>query len=86
MYGLLTDAELFDDCTVSFNIVFLKVSEKVSSVTYHLEKTAIGMAILRVNLLVSIELDDSGGEERNLYLGRACVTLVNCVVLHNLLL
>ena len=50
MYALLTDAELFDYSAVSFNIILLQISQQVSSVTYHFKKTAIGMAILRVNL------------------------------------
>lgn len=86
MYVLLTYAELFNDSAVSFNIVLLKIGKKVSSVTYHFKKTAIGMAILRVNLQVSVKLIDSGGKQSNLYLRRTGVALMNGILLHNLLL
>ena len=36
----VTDAELCDKCTVLVNILLVDVSKKVSSVTYHLEKTS----------------------------------------------
>ena len=86
MYGLLTDSELFDDSTVSFNIVFLQISQKVSSVTYHFKKAAVRMAILRVNLKVSVKLVDSGGEKSYLHLRRTGVSLMNGIIGNNLLL
>ena len=86
MYRLLTDSELFDDSTVSFNIVFLQISQKVSSVTYHFKKAAVRMAILRVNLKVSVELVDSGGEKSYLHLRRTGVSLMNGIIGNNLLL
>lgn len=86
MYGLLTDSELFDDGTVSFNIVFLQISQKISSVTYHFKKATVRMAILRVNLKVSVKLIDSGGEKSYLHLRRTGVSLMNGIVGNNLLL
>ena len=37
---LLTDTESCDDCTISFDVVLLKVCEKVSSLTNHHVKAA----------------------------------------------
>ena len=39
-HGLLTQSELFDDRTVTVDILLLKIVEKVSSVTYHLEESS----------------------------------------------
>ena len=86
MYGLLTDSELFDDSTVSFNIVFLQISQKVSSVTYHFKKAAVRMAILRVNLKVSVKLVDSGGEKSYLHLRKSGFSLMKGIIDNNLLL
>lgn len=86
MYGLLTDAELFDDSAVSFNIVLLKISQKVSSVTYHFEKTAVRMAVLRISLEVYVKLVDAVGEKSYLHLRRTGVTLVNGIIIDDLLL
>lgn len=37
---LFTKTELLNDCTVSFDIGFLKVCEEVTSVTYHFKKAS----------------------------------------------
>ena len=81
MYALLTDAELFDYSAVSFNIVLLQISQQVSSVTYHLQKTTAGVVILLVNLDVFGELVDSLSENSDLNLRRTCVVLVKAVSL-----
>ena len=70
---LLTETELFDYCTVSVNILLLEISEKVASVTNHLEKTSSGVVIVLVDLQVSVKIVDSLSENSNLNLGRTCV-------------
>lgn len=35
----VTDTKLFDKSTVSLNVLVVKIYKKVSSVTYHLQKT-----------------------------------------------
>jgi hypothetical protein len=65
----ITDAELCNKCTVSFNILLVKIREKVSSVTNHLKKTAARMIILLVNLQMLCELVDSVCKNCNLNLG-----------------
>ena len=37
---LLTDTQLFDSSSISFDILLLEVVEKISSLTDHLEQTA----------------------------------------------
>ncbi len=86
MRGLLTDAELFDDSTVSFNIVLLKISQQVSSVADHFEKAAVGMAVFRISLEVDIELIDTVGEKRYLNLRGTGIALVNGIIGNDLLL
>ena len=81
--ALLTQAELLNDSTVSFDVFLLKVCKKVSSVTYHLKKTAAAVVILVVSLEVLVERVDSVCENRDLYLGRTCVSLVCSVSFNN---
>ena len=83
---LLSDMELFDDSSVSFNVNFLEVVEKVSSVTYHLEKSTTAVVILVVVLEVLCKIVDSVCENRDLYLGRTCVAFVCSVLFNNCLL
>ena len=83
---LLSDSELFDDCAVTLNIDLLEVSEKVSSVTYHLEKSATAVMVLVVGLEVLCEVVDAVCEKRDLNLRRSCVTLVGLVLVDNCLL
>ena len=37
---LLSQTQLFDDCTVAIDVLLLQVAQKVSSVTNHLEKAS----------------------------------------------
>ena len=37
---LLSESEFFDDCAVALDVFLLEISEKISSVTDHLEKTS----------------------------------------------
>ena len=42
---LLSDSQFFNQCTVSFDIGFLQVIQKTTSLTYHFQKTSSGMMI-----------------------------------------
>ena len=84
--NLLSDVQLLDDSTVSLDVDLLEVAEKISSVTYHLKKTATAVEVLVVVLEVRVEVVDAVCEERDLNLGRACVALVSSVLLNNCLL
>ena len=83
---LLTDAESFDNRTVSFNVVLEKVVKELSSLTDHLLHTSAGVVVLRISLEVLGELGDPFGENSDLNFGRTGVTFVNCEGLDDVLL
>ncbi len=82
MNVLLSQTELADDCTVTLDVYLLQVVEQVSSVTDHLLQTATAVEVLLVGLQVHGQIVDAGGQNRNLNLGRACVSFVGCVLLN----
>lgn len=79
MCSLLSDVELLDDGTVSFDIYLLKITEEVSSVTNHFKETATAVVVVVVVLEMLLETVDSVCKNSDLNLGRSCVTLVNSV-------
>ena len=85
VWVLLSDAELFDDRTVAVDILLDEVVEKVSSVTYHFQKTAAGMMVVLVVFEVLGKGVDTVCENGNLYLGRTGITLMRLVFINNLL-
>ena len=58
---LLSQTELFDNGTVTVNILLLKIVEKVSSVTDHLQQTASGVMVVVVVAQMLGERVDTGG-------------------------
>lgn len=66
---LLSETELCNHCTVSFDIVLLEVCKEVSSVTDHFEKAASGMMILFVDFKMLVEVVYSLCENSDLNLG-----------------
>ena len=83
---LLSQAELFNDSSVSFDIYLLEVVEKISSVTNHLEETTAAVIVLVVALEVLGKVRNSVSKNCDLNLGRSCVTLVDGVLFNNCLL
>jgi len=77
---LSSQTELCDDRTVAFDIVLLEVAEKVTSMTYHLVQTAAAVMVLLVCLQVLSESVDSVSQDRDLYFGGSCVTVMNLVL------
>ena len=73
---LLSEAELSNDCTVSFDIDLLEIVKKASSLANHLEKAAARMMVLVVASEVLCEVVDSACENSDLNFGRTCVTFV----------
>ena len=86
LWQLLSDVKLFDNSAVTLDIDLHQIVKKVSSVTNHLEKTAAAVVILVVHLEVLGEGVDAIGKDRDLNLGRTCVTLVGLVLVDNCLL
>jgi repressor of nif and glnA expression len=80
---LLTETELIDYSTVSVDVLLLEISEKVTSVTYHLEKTSSGVVVVLVGLEVSGKIVDSSCKDSDLDLRRSCVIFVGSVSLDN---
>ena len=80
---LLTDTESRDDGAVSLNVDRGQIVEQRAALTDHLEEAAAGVMILLVDLQVLGEVVDALGKQSDLYLGRACVTLVSSVLLHD---
>ncbi len=85
-FNLLSDVQLLDDSAVTLDIDLLKVCEKVSSVTDHLEKSAAAVVVLVVSLEVLGESVDAIGKDRDLNLGRTGVALVGLVLVDDCLL
>ena len=80
---LLTDTESCDDRTISLNVDLDEIVEQRTALTDHLEEAAAGVMILLVDLEVLGQVVDSLGEQRDLNLGRTCVTLVSSILLHD---
>ena len=86
MQLLLSQTELFNDSSVSFDVHLLKVVKKISSVTNHLEEAATAVVILMIALQVLSEVSDSVSKNCDLNLGRAGVAFVDGVLFNNCLL
>ena len=80
---LLSETELFNDRTVAVDVSLLKVTEKVSSVTNHLQHTAAAVMVLVVSLEVLGKVLDSVGQKCDLNLGRTCVAFVSGIFFDN---
>lgn len=78
---LLSETELLNDGAVAIDVLLLEIVQKIAALTYHLKKTAARVVVVVVEFQVLGEVGNSLGENGDLYLGRACVTLVCCVSL-----
>ena len=83
---LFTQTELFDDGTISFDILLCQVSQQILSVANHLEQTALRMEILRILLHVLGQHVDAVGENSDLHFGRTGVVFASSVLGNDLLL
>ncbi len=84
--NLLSESELLNYCAVTLNIGVLEILEKVTSLTYHLEKSAAAVEVLLVVSEMRVEVVDSLGENSDLNLRRTCVALVHSVSENDFLL
>ena len=80
---LLTDTESGDDRTISLDVDLDQIVEQRTALTDHLEEAAAGVMMLLVDLEVLGQVVDPLGKERDLNLGRTCVTLVSSILLHD---
>ena len=83
MDKLLTDTQLRDGGAVAFDIFFHQVVEQIAAAANHFEQTSAGMVVVLVNLQVLVEVVDSSGENRDLYLWGTGVAFVGCIVYNN---
>ena len=85
-FGLLSQAKLFDDITVTVDILLLQICKKVSSVTYHLEKSSTAVVVLVILFQMLGKIVDSACENSNLYFRRPSVFLIGAIALNDTLL
>ena len=83
---LFTKSELLDNRSVAVDVYLLEIAEKAASLTDHLQQTSAAVVVFFVLLQMLGERVDPCGEDRDLYLGGACVALVDRVLLNNALL
>lgn len=83
---LLSQTELFDDGTVTGDVLLLEIVEKVSSVTDHLQKASSRVMVVVVGAQMLGERVDTGGQNGDLNLGRTGVAFVRMVLFDDLLL
>ena len=83
MCFLLTDAELCDSCAVSFDVLLLEVSKKVSSAATHLEHTSAGMMVVFVNFQMFCQVVDTASQDSNLNFRRASIGSVIAILFDN---
>jgi hypothetical protein len=77
---LFSDIESCDNGAVTLDIDLHQILEQISSASDHLEQTATAVIVVVVSLKMLVESVDPAGEDRNLYFGRAGVTLAGGVL------
>ena len=72
---LLAQAQLGDQCTISFDIGALQVVEQTTTLTNHQQQAAAGVVVLLVHLQMLVQVVDAGGQQSDLNLRRASFLL-----------
>ena len=78
--ALLSETQLCNDSTISFDILLLEVTKEVTSLTDHLKKTSSGMMVILVDLEMFGQVVDLTGKDSYLYLGRTGIVLAELVL------
>ena len=65
---LLTETKLCYDSTVTLDVLHLKVSEKITSVTDHLKQATTRMMVIMIGLQMLVKLVDATGKNSYLHL------------------
>ena len=71
---LLAQAECLDDGTIAFDVNFVEIVEQTATLTYQLSQRTGRDVVLAVLLHVLCQVGDAISEQRNLALGRPCVS------------
>ncbi len=83
---LLSEVQLLDDCTIAVDVNLLQITEEITSVTDHLQKTAAAVVVLHVGLQVLGQVVDAVGQNSDLNFGGTGVTLVDGILGNDCLL
>src|SRR5215831_6139754 len=86
MGPLAANSQTLDDLLVTPLVLVLDVVEQTPAQAHHLEKAAPRVIVVFVQLEMLCEPIDALGEECDLHLRRARITLLGCVFSDNLLL
>ena len=80
---LLSQAKLFDDCTITVDVFFLEVVEHIAATTNHLEQTASGVMVVLVCFEVLGQVVDPLSQKGDLHLGRTGIPFMLGILLDN---
>ena len=83
MLQLLSDVQLRNDGTVSFDILLLQVVQQISAVSHHFQHTSAAVMVLLVHLQMLGQLIDSGGQNGDLNLRRTGVAFMSGISCDN---
>ena len=82
---LFSQSETGYEASVSLDVCFSEVLEKVSSLTYHLQQTSSRVMVLMVLLEVLVKIVDPVSEDSNLDLRGTCIAFCCSVLSDDLL-
>ena len=74
---LFSQSETSDKASVSVDICLSEVLEKVSSLSYHLQKTSSGVVVFMMLFEVLVEVVDPVSKDSYLYFRGTCVAFFN---------
>jgi hypothetical protein len=80
---LLTQAEFFDQRAVTVQILTLEVGQQAFTTVNHHDQAAAGMVILGVGFEVTVQVVDTGCQQRNLHFRGAGVVLTARIISDN---
>jgi hypothetical protein len=83
---LTADAQALNQVLVSFRVTAFQVFQKAAAPRDHRQQSPAGMMIFTVRLEMILELQNTLTQDRNLYLWRTGIRLVNAICCNYLLL
>ena len=82
---LFSQAETGDEISVSVDICLSEVLEKVSSLSYHLQKTSSGVVVFMMLLEVLVEVVDPVSKDSYLNLRGTCIAFFSSILFDDFL-
>ena len=83
---LFTQAELFNDISVTLNIGLLQIVQEISSLTNKLQQTLTGVEVFFVGLKVTGQLKNTSGQKRDLHFWGTRIIFVLAILNNNFFL